>query len=1204
MGNKHIINCAAAFLAAALLFGACTREPEKPVQDNTSQWVERTFTVAPIETKTSIAGAKVSWNQGDVIGIIDNGTPGVCHPFVATSAGSTASFQGSVSIGATEYMAIYPYDATAQGNFETGIIKSSISPEQSLAPESGNSLLMASKVDGDVIHFHHAAGIVSFTLKSSDHVSRVLFRGNEGEVVSGSASIEVTESTAVPVVSGGYTVSGVPAEGDTFADGTYYLSVAPGMLSSGFTLHLFREMDHKEAHGYVGEGKVISCGAGFNVGTVSPAAEKWMTSIMKDQTDVYVSPDGAGEATGLDEANAMSWDDFSRIMNYGDGATGTNSFSAYQYKSELIKDRTFHLAAGTYYPTETLDIFFDGVADGIGITLQGAGKWSTVIDGSNCPGLRAMNICSVVEPLIQGVTFSNFTATNGGTLYLDGSFAKIRDCSFSANATGGNGGAIYCNGGTLFLSSSSFKENTAGSFGNDVFSSGTNNGFAGIHNCTFIASADAEGSDVFGSSAMALTHNTFFSGSSAPSHLCVNSAVAAENGILLAGNIVEDVNGKGIGHFNWSKISSGGFNIYSQGSFTSASGADQTDVPVLTVSGDNTYYSWSGETSFTKPLLDNLETLIAKVSTGASVRPVNVLKTYSNWLREEAGWDKDIRGVNRTTFLWPGSYQDGTMGENILNGTVLDPANNLYGMIANSATGNGIAGVPVTDGFQFVVTDENGVYQFKSAEGARRVYYTLPSGYEVALDAEFKRACFFNDCEIADKTSYRKDFVLTPADWDQSKFTLLCMADPQVRNDYEINRFKTETMPDIVATVNEKQSLGEFTHIYAQTLGDLDFDSIAMWDKFRAATTNVLLSNGTYLPFFHLMGNHDHNGLAEDDPHGMYIKTLGPKDYSYNIGNVHVIIMDNVRETSVTTTPNTKYPNLYKWKYDGGFTPEQMEWLRQDLALVENKSEKMVLFGAHIPLLNIIYGKFDLSNYKTILPWLAEFNEAHILTGHSHQMHNYIHSEYVCAGGTPVYKHNLATACGSLWSSKINPDGCPNGYGFFEIEGARMKNWIYKGTGLPFSYQMRVYDGNATYDAKYNYHWYERTEIHREDIDVLKGNPLFKDCFVVSLWDDDTANWTVEMFQNGEKKGDFQRVAPGEADDICTSVFTIKKGLVNTDYISSKSGHFWYFKPASGNPSAETDWEVVATQTIPGSGVVNVYRANTLQTDFTGFAAP
>lgn len=1196
---QPLVKCAAAFLAAALLFGACSRESEKPVQENTSlndsEWVERTFTVAPVETKTRIAGAKVSWSQGDVVGIIDNKSPGFCHPFVATSAGSTASFQGSVSIGATEYMAIYPYDATAQGNFETGIIKSSISPEQSLAPESGNSLLMASKVDGDVIHFHHAAGIVSFTLKSSDHVSRVLFRGNDGEVVAGSASIAVTESAAVSVVSGGYTVSGVPAEGDTFADGTYYLSVAPGMLSSGFTLHLFREMDHKEAHGYVGEGKVISCGAGFNVGTVSPAAEKWMTSIMKDQTDVYVSPDGAGDATGTDATNAMPWIDFSRIMNYGDGATGTNSYSLYQYKSELIKDRTFHLAAGTYFPTETLDIFFDGVSEEIGFTIQGVSKESTIIDGSNCPGLRAMNICSVVEPLIQGVTFSNFTATNGGALYLDGSFAKIRDCSFSANATGGNGGAIYCNGGSLFLGSSSFKENTAGSFGNDVFSSGTNNGFAGIHNCTFIASADADGSDVFGSSAMALTHNTFFSGSSALSHLCVNSAVTAENGILLAGNIVNDVNGGGIGHYNWSKITSGGYNIYSQGSFTSTSGTDQTDVPTLIVSGDNTYYSWSGETSFIKPLLDDLEAVIARVSTGASVKPANVLESYSTWLREEAGWDKDIRGVNRATYLWPGSYQEGS-GTSTLNGTLLDPANNLYGMIVNSATEKGIAGVPVTDGFQFVVTDANGVYQFKSAKGARRVYYTLPSGYEVTLDGEYRLPKFYNDCEISEMTSYRKDFVLTPVNWDQSRFTMLWMGDPQVRYAYDVSRFKKETMADVIATIDAKQALGEYMHIYAQSLGDLTYDSNSMWEEYRTAISNLKLSAGGYLPFFQMMGNHDHNGLSEEDPDGLYIQYFGPKDYSYNIGDVHIVIMDNVKETAITTSGN---PNGYTWNYDeGGLTEEQVEWLRQDIALVDNKSEKMVIFAAHVPS----YGMH--TKQHEVLSLLTSFKEAHFIAGHVHQTYNLEHPDYVCAGGKPIYSHAMGAACGCWWSSTMNKDGTPNGFGFYEIEGASMKNWIYKGTDRDFDYQMRVYDGNATYDAKYNYHWYEVNKTPR-GITVM-GDERFRNSFVVNLWNDDREHWTVEMYQGGEKIGDFQRVAPGEATDVCVSVYNVSRIDPNksSSWHGSRSSHFWYFKPASGNPSSETDWEVVATQIIPGSGEVNVYRANTLQTDFTGFAAP
>lgn len=52
----------------------------------------------------------------------------------------------------------------------------------------------------------------------------------------------------------------------------------------------------------------------------------------------------------------------------------------------------------------------------------------------------------------------------------------------------------------------------------------------------------------------------------------------------------------------------------------------------------------------------------------------------------------------------------------IINGTEIDKSNTLIGLISDRTTKKGIPGVPVTDGYTFTVTDENGVYQFKGQQ--------------------------------------------------------------------------------------------------------------------------------------------------------------------------------------------------------------------------------------------------------------------------------------------------------------------------------------------------------------------------------------------------------------------------------------------------------------------------------------------------------
>lgn len=1196
---SHILaNNAAAMAAAALFFlFSCSRMDHTTVLDDIAvkemtEGTEMVFKALFAQTKTTVEGNKVSWQSGDRIGIIDNFEPDICHLFVTSESGSSASFVGEVSSLATAYMAVYPYDASARANFSTGVITTTLSADQSLAPGEGTTALMTCKTVDNTLLFHHAGGIVSFSLKASDHVSRVLFRGNAGESVAGDAAITVGDATVATAVSGSYSVSAIPSGGETFADGTYYLSVAPGTYSSGFSLHLFSD-NHKEAEGTVSGEKVVACGGGFNLGTVSPASEKWKASVSKNQKDVYVSPNGTGEATGIDEANTMSLSDFTRIMNYGDGATGSSSYSAYAYKSDLIKDKTFHLAAGTYPLSETLHTYSDYGKGSVAFRIEGAGRDDTILDGSSCAG-SALHVCSVSEPAIQGMTFRNFSATNGGAIRIENSRITVYDCLFSHNSAT-EGGAIYCDAGSLFLSGSVFKDNSATNGGHAVLSSSADEGFAGIHNCTFIASEGASGTDVQSSSSMALTNNTFCSASSAPSHLCVQSQAEVANKVVLVGNILSDASGGGVASADGRYITSAGYNIYDHGHFTTEGGVDQSDVPSLTLSPDEAYFSWNGSTEFAKPVLSTEEDIIAGVTLGASVTPTNILDLYIDWLRNDGGLYKDIRKVNRNAQIWPGSYQEGS-GTSSLNGTVLDNANNIFGMIVNSETGAAIPGVPVTDGFQFVLTDANGVYQFHSANGARRVYYTLPSGYEVTLDPDLKRPAFFDDHDISGITYYRKDFILTPASWDQSKFTMLWVGDPQAQTLSEVARFNNETVTDIIATVNAKQAAGEYLHIYGQTMGDIVYNASLLWPNMKTSMSNLPLAKGGYLPFYQMMGNHDKDARTTTDPDGMFYQYMGPKDYSYNIGDVHVIIMDDIRQTSRYS--DNSCPDKYKWNYNGGFTDAQMEWLRQDLELIENKSQKLVLFGVHIPILS------SAAMETKILPLLTPFKEAHVLSAHYHYPLNRTHTSYVCAGGLPIYEHVTPAACGSFWKSSLNVDGSPNGYSLYEIENAAVKNWIYKATGHPMDYQMRVYDGNATYaDAPFDYHWYEvRTPAGGSQ--PCKGDPRLKDCFVVSLWNDDTTNWTVEFYQGGVKVGDFTRVAPGEAGDVCTTTFNFKNGWRSQYYNGYAPGHIWYYKPASGEPSSESDWEVVATQTIPGSGVVNVYRANTFQTDFTGFAAP
>ena len=58
-----------------------------------------------------------------------------------------------------------------------------------------------------------------------------------------------------------------------------------------------------------------------------------------------------------------------------------------------------------------------------------------------------------------------------------------------------------------------------------------------------------------------------------------------------------------------------------------------------------------------------------------------------------------------------------------INGTAILNSSDTAGLISNASTGAGIPGVAVSDGYQVVVTDANGVYQMQRDSRSRKIYW-------------------------------------------------------------------------------------------------------------------------------------------------------------------------------------------------------------------------------------------------------------------------------------------------------------------------------------------------------------------------------------------------------------------------------------------------------------------------------------------------
>lgn len=119
---------------------------------------------------------------------------------------------------------------------------------------------------------------------------------------------------------------------------------------------------------------------------------------------------------------------------------------------------------------------------------------------------------------------------------------------------------------------------------------------------------------------------------------------------------------------------------------------------------------------------------------------------------------------------------------------------------------------------------------------------------------------------------------------------------------------------------------------------------------------NIMVPDAAIAMSSTVIGNHDHNSLVkavgnqvQDDYNATeeHVKHFGPVDYSFDRGNAHIIVMDNVAVTSISSSGS---PNSFTWNYTNKLLPSQLEWLKQDIAMVENPESKLVIFCAHQPI--------------------------------------------------------------------------------------------------------------------------------------------------------------------------------------------------------------------------------------------------------------
>ena len=376
----------------------------------------------------------------------------------------------------------------------------------------------------------------------------------------------------------------------------------------------------------------------------------------------------------------------------------------------------------------------------------------------------------------------------------------------------------------------------------------------------------------------------------------------------------------------------------------------------------------------------------------------------------------------------------------------------VFGLVSSEE--GPVANVVVSDGTEVTVTDDKGIYELKSAKKWGYVFISVPSGYEVAAEGVFPQ--FYQTLKGAADVVEQKDFKLTKVD-GQDRYKLFLLGDMHLANRTNDAAQFTQFTTDLNAYM--AQHSGQ--KMYALTLGDMTWD--LYWYKNNYAlpqyreTINRQVKN---LQIYHTMGNHDNDFMTTSDYDAAvkYVDCIGPTFYSFNIGQVHYVVMDNIDCSAYDGTDSRNYVKK--------LSNEQLKWLAKDLAYVDKSTPLIVAMHAQIykPTSTGFAFDHDSANTEALLAALDGY-EVHFVTGHTHKVYNITPDDDVVKGRN-IHEHNSGAICASWWwSGNLTPgvhvsiDGAPGGYAIWDIDGTDFA-WLYKSTGWPEEYQFRSYDLN------------------------------------------------------------------------------------------------------------------------------------------------
>lgn len=222
--------------------------------------------------------------------------------------------------------------------------------------------------------------------------------------------------------------------------------------------------------------------------------------------------------------------------------------------------------------------------------------------------------------------------------------------------------------------------------------------------------------------------------------------------------------------------------------------------------------------------------------------------------------------------------------------------------------GSLLSGVVVSDGLTCVKTDSKGYYALKVdlsrdlQATLQYIFVSTPSGW--TAPKKEGHAIFWKWLKDYSKNAEGKitgvDFTLTKIA-NPERFTIYIFGDPQPRksnsNWTESSGFHSEDVcVDMYKDFKEYAATMKDRPVYAIGLGDIVHRNVAYLPTYRSGMA------GTGVTTYNVIGNHDQVDDKGNNPVGMtdeesskaFEKMMGPTNYSFNLGNLHFLMLDDM----------------------------------------------------------------------------------------------------------------------------------------------------------------------------------------------------------------------------------------------------------------------------------------------------------------------